>query len=116
MFGSTLDIERAFENACAMTRTRVRRRRVGSAVAVTVVFMAVAAQGARALGQEDPIPDSRTKPGTYVVQPGDSLWWIAVDVGRGRDPRIVVEAIARMNRLEDGGIVPGQLLVLPARA
>jgi len=85
-------------------------------VAVTAAIVAVVAQGAQALGPVDAIPGSKAKPGRYVVQQGDSLWSIAVDVGRGRDPRIVVEAIARANGVDAGHIVPGQLLVVPARA
>jgi nucleoid-associated protein YgaU len=50
------------------------------------------------------------------VQSGDSLWSIALNLDQGRDPRIVVEIIAKMNHLDDERIAPGQLLMIPAHA
>jgi hypothetical protein len=31
----------------------------------------------------------------------------------GEDPRVLVDAIARRNRIDAGAIVPGQALVIP---
>jgi nucleoid-associated protein YgaU len=116
MFGSGLDIEHAFVDHEAMTRTRVRRRRFGALVVVTAAFVAVVAHGAQALGPAEAISGSRARPGRYVVQSGDSLWSIALNLDQGRDPRIVVEIIAKMNHLDDERIAPGQLLMIPAHA
>ncbi|MGL6278451.1 MAG: LysM peptidoglycan-binding domain-containing protein [Gaiella sp.] len=52
-------------------------------------------------------------PQRYVVQPGDTLWSIAVARVPG-DPREGVWEIERRNGLASATIVPGQVLVLPA--
>jgi nucleoid-associated protein YgaU len=110
MFGSSLDIEHAFDDHVFMVRTRVRRRRLLTLLAASVLVVALAAQGAQALGSPQPGPRR-----SYVVQPGDSLWSIAVETGHGRDPRVVVEEIARVSGLRGRVIRPGQLLVVPGR-
>ncbi len=48
----------------------------------------------------------------YRVQPGDTLWSIALAHVPG-DPREGVWRIKRLNDLEGATIVPGQLLVVP---
>lgn len=48
----------------------------------------------------------------YTVQPGDTLWSIAV-AAYGGDPREGVWELRRRNALEGTTIVPGQRLVLP---
>jgi Tfp pilus assembly protein FimV len=49
----------------------------------------------------------------YVVRPGDTLWAIASRVaGRGADPRPVVDALIRANRLTGASVVPGMTLRL----
>jgi len=50
----------------------------------------------------------------YVVQSGDTLWSIAVSREPGSDPRPVVQAIADVNGVDAGSLVPGQVLVIPA--
>ena len=49
--------------------------------------------------------------GTYVVQPGDSLWSIAARLEPGRDPRPLVDALAGSR----GGapLVPGEVINRP---
>jgi nucleoid-associated protein YgaU len=48
----------------------------------------------------------------YSVQPGDTLWSIAL-AHVGGDPREGVWRIQRANDLEGATIVPGQRLVMP---
>ena len=48
----------------------------------------------------------------YVVEPGDTLWQIAVEHYSGY-PREAVWRIEDRNRLDDPLITPGQVLVLP---
>lgn len=48
----------------------------------------------------------------YRVQPGDTLWAIAVD-GYAGDPREAVWRIRDRNDLSGVTLVPGQLLILP---
>ncbi len=51
---------------------------------------------------------------TVIVTPGDTLWEIAVDhKPRGKDTRVYVEAIKRVNGLSVSDIHPGDTLVLP---
>jgi nucleoid-associated protein YgaU len=50
---------------------------------------------------------------TVVVQPGDTLWSIALDAAPDEDPRAVVEEIVDLNDLEGVGVAPGQVLELP---
>ena len=48
----------------------------------------------------------------YVVQPGDTLWAIALSHYDG-DPREAVWRIGERNGLESPTLVPGRALVLP---
>ncbi|MFN2543681.1 MAG: LysM peptidoglycan-binding domain-containing protein [Actinomycetota bacterium] len=87
-------------------RVRVRWGRVAVlAAAFLIPLGAHAAAGAT----DDPARPARV----YVVQPGDTLWSIAVHVaGPGADPRPVVDELADSNGIS-GPIVPGQRLELP---
>jgi LysM repeat protein len=51
-------------------------------------------------------------PTHYRVQPGDTLWSIAL-AHVGGDPREGVWEIQQLNDLEGASIVPGQRLVVP---
>jgi LysM repeat protein len=85
-------------------------------VAVGVVLSApVAGALARhATPADDPlvVPAKRWER-VYVVQPGDTVWSIAVGAAGGADPRDVVDAIAVRNGIDAGAVVPGQALVIP---
>ncbi|NEU28088.1 LysM peptidoglycan-binding domain-containing protein [Paenibacillus ottowii] len=49
-----------------------------------------------------------------TVQPGDTLWEIAVNHKPERmDTRVYIEGIVRINGLEGGGVQAGQVLKLP---
>lgn len=49
-----------------------------------------------------------------VVSPGESLWSIAVRLSAPReDPRPLVDAIAALNHVRHGHVVPGQSLLVP---
>jgi nucleoid-associated protein YgaU len=95
-----------------VSRTRVRRRRLGAALLGLGVVAGFAATGASASGhfqgEERPAPRQR-----YVVKTGDTLWAIAERRARGEDPRPLVDAIAEANELDGAGIVPGQTLIVP---
>ena len=49
-----------------------------------------------------------------TVQPGDTLWGIAAEIDPGADPRALIAEIREMNALTQSGLVPGQVLVVPA--
>jgi hypothetical protein len=51
---------------------------------------------------------------TYVVQPGDTVWSIAVRIAPQSDPRAVCDEIESINHLDGRAhIEPGQVLKLP---
>jgi len=50
----------------------------------------------------------------YVVAPGDTLWGIAASrTGSGGDIRRLVSDIVELSGVENGMILPGQILLLP---
>jgi hypothetical protein len=94
-----------------VSRTRVRRRRTGLAVAAALVAVAWAGPIGEALGEPPGSePVSRT---SYVVRSGDTLWSIAERIAPGRDPRPIVDAIASVNDVRPGALVPGRSLAIP---
>ena len=58
----------------------------------------------------------RTAPATrYVtVQPGQTLWQIALRAAPSDDPRDTVDRIRAMNGLDDTAVRAGQRLIVPA--
>ena len=94
-----------------VTRTRVRRWRSGAVV--VLAWSNLVARGAEPTAHA--VARGRAQQ-TYVVQEGDTLWSIAGTIGAGRDPRIVVEAIARANGIAGATVVSGEALVIPADA
>ncbi len=110
MFERGLDSERVFGHHAAMGRTSVRRRIASAALVVGALAVAVpAAAGATRVGPASP-PGVR-----YVVQPGDTVWGIAVALHPDADPREVADAIVSASSLDGAAIVPGQVLLVPAR-
>ena len=111
MFGARLDIEHVFAHHERMGRTRVRRRRlVALTVAIALVGL-LSGPVANAVGAGGGA-DTRSAR-TYVVRPGDTLWSIARRSSPSVDPRLVVDAIASVNRVDPGALVPGQELSIP---
>jgi hypothetical protein len=116
MFESGVDTERAFEDDALMSRTRVRRGRwsivavfgLAAALAGPVTGAVSGAMGRPTTGDLRPVAQQR-----YVVASGDTLWGIARQVAPGRDPRPIVDAIARRNHLAPGDLSAGQSLTIP---
>jgi len=50
---------------------------------------------------------------TVTVQPGESLWAVAVRIAPHADPRLVVARIAQINHLPGAEVYAGQQLVVP---
>ena len=50
---------------------------------------------------------------TVTVQPGESLWAVAVRIAPHADPRLVVQRIAEINHLAGAAVSAGQQLVVP---
>jgi hypothetical protein len=119
MFETTLDSEHVFGHHRAMGRTRVRRRRrIAAAMLSVAVGLVLSAPMAGALARHATQTDAHVLPAkrwehVYVVQPGDTVWSIAVGAAGGSDPREVVDAIAVRNGIDPGDVVPGQALVIP---
>lgn len=112
-FEFPLDTEQVFVHDVAMTRTTVRPSARGWLLAALVacgVGMPVAG-AVGAPGETRPVAERR-----YVVEAGDTLWAIASDVAAGRDPRVVVDEIERVNEVDASSIAPGQVLVVPGAA
>jgi LysM repeat protein len=112
MFGSGLDIERPFGHDDPMGRTRVRRRRLVALCAAVGIAGVLSGSVANAVGVGGTQQAKASR--TYVVRPGDTLWSIATRFERSTDPRIVVDAISSANRVDPGGLVPGQQLSIPS--
>lgn len=84
-----------------------------STLAVAVLLWLSAAAGAQAAS-------SGASPGSVyrnltrvVVQPGQSLWTIALRAAPGADPRVVVQRIIDLNGLSGQPIQPGERLWVP---
>jgi len=97
-----------------VTRTRVRRRRLAATLTIAVVGVVWAPAAIEALGAGPHA--ERVARSSYVVREGDTLWSIAERVAPDADPRPVVDALAAVNGVDAGNLVPGQLLVVPAGA
>lgn len=83
------------------------------AAAVATLFGFAAAGGAQA-------SDHAAVPGAVahslsriVVQPGQTLWSIAVQSDPRADPRLVVQQIMTVNALHGGSVTAGQRLLVP---
>jgi LysM domain len=49
-----------------------------------------------------------------VVEPGETLWSVAVRIAPHNDPRLVVADIESLNHLSSASVEPGQVLTVPA--
>jgi len=94
-----------------MSRTRVRRRRLGAGLVSLGVLVSLGGPVIRAMTPQQPTLVSRH---AYTVRPGDTVWLIAQRLGSpGGDPRPLVDAIVRQN----GGattLTPGETLSIPS--
>ena len=49
-----------------------------------------------------------------IVQPGDTLWSLAVATGDSEDPRVLIDQIRQVNALSSAQVQAGQRLWLPS--
>lgn len=107
-----------FTVAARSTRLRltVRGRRVLAALAalpaVVAIGVAVISGGSALASRDDGAPAEAFT--TITVSSGDSLWSIAEAVAPQADPRDVVDAIVRLNALDDVTVRAGHSLAIPA--
>ncbi len=87
-------------------RVLVQLLLLGLLAAVMVAVLGMAATGQAA-------PDGGGGQSEVVVQPGDSLWSVAVEHDPSRDPAATIEEIRRLNHLSGYTVHPGQTLRLP---
>ncbi len=89
-----------------------RGRRVVAGLSIAI-GLAVAVVTAAVVGSEPGSALRLAGVATVVVEPGDTLWAIAVDAAPEEDPRGVVDAIRDLNGLDGVALEPGQVLQLP---
>ena len=89
-------------------RVTRRGRLVVLAVALLVVLLPGAWRAMATAQTEGPATVA------ISVQPGDTLWGIASAIDPGADPRALIAEIRELNALTSSGLVPGQVLVVPA--
>ena len=99
---------RSRQAAAPTLRMTRRGRLVVLALALLVVLLPGAWRAMATAQVEGPTTVAVT------VQPGDTLWEIAADIDPGADPRALIAEIREMNALTQSGLVPGQVLVVPA--
>jgi LysM domain len=101
------------------TRVRVRWSRVAAlGIALTLsgglVGRSLAASTSRPTGRAALLRARPVAARIHVVAHGETLWSIAQAlVGSQGDPRPMVDALIRANRVSNAVIVPGERLVLP---
>lgn len=90
---------------------RARRQRTLGVLAILIMLAVVLVFAPRAV---QTMAHSAIEPWqSYTVARGDTLWDIAATHSKGRDVRLVVADIKRVNRLKSADIDPGQHLVIP---
>ncbi len=81
------------------------RRRVVAALLAAIVAVALYAGTRAEAGQPH---------GSYTVAPGDTLWSVAIKhYPPSEDLRVAVEAVRKVNGIEDYRIRPGERLEIP---
>jgi hypothetical protein len=82
-------------------------------VAVITPVVLVLASGAQAANHGLPPSAVRASMRQVVVEPGQSLWSIALNAEPQADPRAVIQQIMEFNALGSQVVVPGESLWVP---
>ncbi|MDP9240450.1 MAG: LysM peptidoglycan-binding domain-containing protein [Actinomycetota bacterium] len=96
-------------------RPGLRLTRRGRLALTLTVAVVVGVLGVIAAQSPEAQPARGVSAGSIVVQPGDTLWAVAVRADPQADPRVTVERIAKLNGITDAAVRPGQRLRLPVR-
>ncbi len=83
------------------------------AAAVLGLLCFAAVSGARAAGHGAPPGAAGQSMARIAVQPGQTLWSIAVQADPQADPRLVVQRIMTLNGLPGDSVQAGQRLLVP---
>lgn len=102
------------------SHTRLRLTARGRRVVVGLVslplavaiFVGALAGGEALASRSDSAPAGEFT--TVLVEPGDSLWSIALEVAPSADPRDVVDEIVRLNALGSSSVAAGQRIAIPS--
>ncbi|MWB99574.1 LysM peptidoglycan-binding domain-containing protein [Agromyces seonyuensis] len=103
----------------AAVRTRLRLTPRGRAVLMVLAALPLIALAlALGLASGGAIADSDVSGApvvfsTVIIEPGETLWQIALDYAPEEDPRDVIADIVRLNGLASTDVLPGQELALP---
>lgn len=97
----------------ASGRQPLRLTRRGRLTVLIVVALAVLVLGSwRAMTADADVEGSGAV--AVTVQPGDTLWTISTSLAPGADPRVLIAEIRSLNGLTQSGLMPGQVLLVPA--
>jgi Tfp pilus assembly protein FimV len=104
--------------AADAVRRPVRLTRRGQLVVLlaAVVLLVVAFSVGRTASHADTAAPAGPALTQTTVQPGDTLWSVALRIAPDNDPREVIDQIRRINHLETAGLRAGQQLLLPVAA
>ncbi|MGI5164156.1 LysM peptidoglycan-binding domain-containing protein [Spirillospora sp. CA-253888] len=86
-----------------------------AAIVLLVLFWLTMGPGAGAQDRGTPPGSGGHRVEYVVVEPGQTLWEIAVRVSGDGDPRLTVQRIIDLNGLPGPIVQPGQRLRMPAR-
>ena len=93
-----------------------RGRTVVTFLVAIPLAIAAAAFGLGAVGAAAGTSGGSAGSFQYVtVEPGESLWQLAVSVAPNADPRDVVADIQNLNNLSSGELQPGQRIAIPTK-
>ena len=95
-------------------RSGVRLTRRGRVVVVLVALvLLIVGFSMGQVASQAAGPARHVSPPTVTVQPGESLWSLAVRIAPQTDPRLVVDQIESLNHLASAEVFAGQQLVVP---
>ncbi|HET6818860.1 MAG TPA: LysM peptidoglycan-binding domain-containing protein [Mycobacteriales bacterium] len=102
--------------AAAAVRTghvRLTRRGRLAVVLSMLTFLVVGFSATGHVASQAAAPTGVEHARTVTVQPGETLWAVAVRIAPHADPRLVVARIAQINHLAGAEVFAGQQLVVP---
>jgi len=112
----------AITSSPGVYRTRLRLTRRGRAVVAALVALplalalgAMAVNGGGATASSADALDAAAVVPTVTVEWGESLWSLATSLAPHASTADVVADLIAVNDLESAELVPGQVLVVPAR-
>jgi hypothetical protein len=100
-------------NATRSSAVRLTRR---GRVLLVLTVMTLLVLAGFTLGHGSSLAASRAHPQPHhsvVVEPGETLWAVAVRTAPHVDPRLVVADIESLNHLRSATVEPGQQLLIP---